>query len=459
MAKFIRFLQTLDYIRFVLGICIMVDGYPLIFFFRDALRFAPGSSTFTALCFGMGLIMMIPFTVLRRLYRPNEQLFWVGIAFLLLSITYMYVYPEPGGSDKPRELIWYAFIFIFLFLLISIPNDIIRVAIPVIVFFTLVSNLGLIYSLIKDPSWAIGQRATIVLNNSDDGSGNPHVFARNAYMGVVACAIWLMRPDTNFLFRLLSLFAGILNIIILVLTQTRSSVVALLVATALFMAINVRPAQIRTAIRGLFRPIPIIVMAAGVIGVILFFRRYGDVYSVLYGYVLNFMDRNLENIYAFLGLHAKGVDYRAALDDSVANRANNFNFLLNTFLGHAHMLIFGYGYKFSYLDVPIMEAFTDLGLAGLLLFGGINVMVLRQCIRVMYQNPNPWNTFLAYFYILVFVQVFTGGRPFEVTFWFPLALMIRFMGVEHLFPAYLMDHPEPKPIEESPFVVVANGQS
>ena len=454
MANLIRLLQRLDYIRIVVGICILVDGYPIIFFFRDALRLAPGSTAFTAVAFAAGLVLMVPFTILRRLYRPNMPMFWVGLGFLVLCIIYMYIYPGPGPKEYGREMTYYAFIFIFLFLMINIPNDIITVAIPVIVFFTLVSNLGLVYALITDPTWAIGQRATIVLNNSEDGSGNPHVFARNAFMGIVACAIWLMRPNTNFLFRLLSLFAGVLSIAVLVLTQTRSAIVALIIALFFFIVFNVRPAQIRTAVRSIFKPGPIIVMCIGVVGIILFFRRYDDIFTVLSVYVTGFVDRNLENVYAFLGLQSQGAAYKAVLDDSVANRSANFGFLNNIIIGHMHMLILGYGYKYQYLDIPMIEALTNMGILGFLLFGGINVMILYHSIRIMRTNPNSLSVFLAYFFMLILVQLFTNGRPNEMFFWIPLGMMIRFMGIEHLFPAYLSE--QPATVESDQYAVVSN---
>lgn len=449
MNKFLRFLQTLDYMRMVVGICILVDGYPLIFFFRETLKLAPGSTAFTAAALAGGLVLMIPFTVLRRLYRPNITMFWMGVAFILLCIFYMYVYMgDSAFKDYGKDLIYYAYTLIFLFLLINVPNDIIRVFIPVVVLFTLVSNLGLIYSLITNPNWAIGQRATITLGDSDDGSGNPHAFSRNAFMGVVACAIWLLRPQTNVLFKLLALFSGVLSIAVLVLTQTRSAIVALVIAIVFFMYFNVRPAQIRSTVRGLVKPVPILIMALGLIAIILFFRRYYDAYAVLYGYVIAFMERNVENVYALLGMKVKGAGYQAALDASAANRSVSALFFTNVLEGHIHMLIFGYGYKYSYLDVPIIEALADLGILGFVLFGGLNAMVIYHAVRIMSRNPNPLSVFLAYFYMLVLVQLFTNGRPFEISFWFPLALMIRFMGVEHLFPAYLSDRPTPVPNDQ-----------
>lgn len=446
MTNLVRLLQKLDYMRMVVGICIILDGYPLIFFFRETVGLAPGSTAFTALALAGGLLLMVPFTVLQKLYRPNVTMFWMGISFLLLCIFYMYFYnPNPFFQLSGKHMIYYVYIVIFLFLLINIPNDIIPVFVPVVVLFTLVSNLGLVYSLITDPTWAIGQRATITLNNGGDpGSGNPHAFSRNAFMGVVACAIWLVKPKIHIFFRLLTLFAGVLNIAVLVLTQTRSAIVALIAALALFLYFNVRPAQIRTAVRSVFKPIPILVMAAGVVGVMFFFQRFSFVLEVLTSYVFSFAERNLETLYALLGLKSQGAAYKAVLDDSTANRSESAMFFRNVLAGHVHMLILGYGYDYLYLDVPILEALTNYGILGFALFGGVNGLVLYHSWKIMRQNPNPLSVFLAYFYMLILIQIITNGRPNEISFWFPMALMIRFIGIEHLFPAYLSEKTPPE---------------
>lgn len=457
MRKFLYFLQTLDYMRMVLGICILLDGYPLIFFFRDELRLAPGSTMFTAVALAMGLVLMVPFTVLRRLYRPNITMFWMGISFLLFCIAYMYLFnPYPQVTDFTKDMIYFAYVIIFLFLLINIPNDIIRVFVPVVILFTLVSNLALVYALLTNPNWVIGMRATIVLGEGDEASGNPHAFSRNAFMSIIACAIWMVRPQTNFLIRLFCFFSGAFSLAILILTQTRSSVVALIIAVIFFLSFNVRPAQIRTMVKGLFKPVPIITICLGIIGLMFFFRKYYDAYAILYGYVVAFIERNMENVYALLGMKAKGADYKAVLDGSAANRSVSATFLNNVLVGHQYKLILGYGYKYLYLDIPVVEALTNQGILGFILFGGLNAIAVYHSVRVMRTNPNPLNTFLAYFYTLLMVQLFTNGRPYEISFWFPLAMMIRFMGVEHLFPAYLSDRPHL--LNEEQYQVVTNGQ-
>lgn len=453
MVKFLRLLETLDLMRIVVGICILVDGYPLIFFFRETLHLAPGSTVFTAAALAGGLVLMVPFTILRRLYRPNMTMFWMSISFLLFCLLYMGVYVGEGGfTEFGKDLIYYTYIFIFLFLLINIPNDIIRVIIPVVVIFTLISNLGLIYSLLTNPSWAVGMRASITIGGDDEASGNPHAFSRNAFMGVVACAIWLLRSETSVIFRLLAFFAGILNVVVLVLTQTRSAIVALILAVAFFLYFNVRPAQIRQTVRSLLTPIPLIVMGIGFIGVLFLMRRFSDGYAILYGYFVAFVERNLDNVYAILGLNAAGASYQATLDDSAANRSISALFFSNVLEGHAHMLILGYGYKYLYLDVPVLEALTNQGILGFVLFGGVNALAMYHTLGVMRRNPNQLSVFLAYFYMIILVQLFTNGRPYEISFWFPLALMVRFMGVDHLFPNSLSNHPATK--ADDSFVVV-----
>ena len=431
--------------RMVVGICIVVDGYPIIFFFRETLKLAPGSTVFTALILAGGLVLMVPFTALRRLYRPNMTMFWLGMGFIALSIFYMFFYNGHAASfdDYGRDLLYYVYILLFLFLLINIPNDVIRVFVPVVVLFTLVSNLGLIYSLITNPTWSVGQRATITFasDNTDDGSGNPHVFARNAFMGLVACVIWLVRTQTGTFFRLVCFFAGIINVAVLILTQVRSAILALLIVVVLFCYYNVRPAQIRSAVRGLFKPVPVLIILIGTISVYYFFQRYYDIYSTLYGYALGFAERNLENVYALLGFKVAGANYRAVLDDSVANRTLSAAFFLNALAFETDMLILGYGYKYTYLDVPILEAATSMGILGFYLFGAINAMSLYYSLRAMRRNPTSLNAFLGYFYIYIFVTVCTGGRPYDTSFWYPLSLMIRFMGIDHLFPDYLKNNP------------------
>ena len=367
----------------------------------------------------------------------------------------------PGFDEHGVDIFYFLFAFIFLLLLTNIPNDIIEVALPVIIIFTVVSNIALVYALVTDPTWSVGQRAVINYSSTETGerSGSPHDFARNALMSIIVCGSWIFRPQTGFLLRVVCLFFAVFGAAILVMTQTRSSVIALGLIIILFLAVNARPAQIRRTLRGLFRPMSLLTMAIFIGGLSVLLRRFGDVYGILYGYAVAFIERNLENVYAALGMRSAGVAYKATLDASAANRAVSTDFFSNVIIGHLEMLILGNGYKFLYLDIPLLEAFVNHGILGLLLFGSMNVVMLWQSFRAMQTNLNPLTTFLAYFYVLVFVQLLTNGRPYEIYHWLPLGLMIRFVGLESRFPVRLWNRPPVIVYEGYAMPMAASSQS
>jgi hypothetical protein len=150
--------------REALGICIVVFGSPTIFFLRDTLKLAPGKSWFSAGFLILGMAMMIGPTFLRKMYRPNETLFKIGISFLLLSLFYYFFYNPFASSryyDPVKEFSYLTIIFIFLFLLTNISNEIKDTLVSTIAVVTFVGSVALILSLFLNPNYVLGQRATV----------------------------------------------------------------------------------------------------------------------------------------------------------------------------------------------------------------------------------------------------------------------------------------------------------
>jgi hypothetical protein len=443
----LAFFRLLGLIRMAVGMMLVIDGTPLIYFAKQTLKIGTNSSVFTALVLVFGFVLMIPFSILRRLYRYNTVLMMLGIGALLYMIFYMLVFSSDLLGETNKDLIYFAYVFIFLFLLVNLPNDVLAVFVPVVIVFTLVSNLALVYSLIRDPTWVVGQRAAILIGDGDDRSGNPHAFARNALMGIIACGIWTAQPRINLLFRVGSGLLLVVNTAILIATQTRSSVLALIVMVGLFAYFNLRPAQIRQFARGLVRPWSLVLIGVLILSMPYVIQRNYGLYSLVAGYAETFFAKNIDNVYALLGLKASGVGYTATLDDSAANRSVSITLLSNILLGHQERLLFGYGYKAFYLDVPIVEALVTLGLFGFLLYGSFVGLTAWYSLRAMRYNFNPMSTFLAYFFVYLFVTQLTNGRPNEISYWHPFCLMIRFLGVETRLPAWLWTAPADAPTE------------
>ncbi|MGA0558494.1 O-antigen ligase family protein [Larkinella sp. VNQ87] len=436
--------RNLNLMRYVVGIMIVIDGYPLIFFFKETLRLAPGSTAFTAAFLALGFIMMIPFHFLYKLYRLNTTLLKQALLFFAVIIFHMAFFRDQWFKDATMDTIYYIYVVLFLFLLVNIPNEIIKVFIPITVAFTVVSNLALVYALLTDPTWSIGQRAAIQFGEGEYRTGNPHVFARNALMSVVACAIWAFQPSTGFFGRILSFFACVFGMGILVMTQTRSSIVALILIIGLFFVFNVRPRQIKQVIRGLFRPASLVLIGVAFVGLSVFMQRNADLIAILYGYAVAFIERNMENVYALLGIKVQN-QFTATFDASAGNRATSFQYLSNILEGHLHVVITGQGYKSTYLDVPLMEALINHGILGFVTFAAFCFSCLFYSLKTMRDNTDTLSIFLAYFFIMLFVQLFTNGRPYEISFWHPFCLMIRFIGISHLYAPDLRSQPMVSP--------------
>ncbi len=66
------------------------------------------------------------------------------------------------------------------------------------------------------------------------------------------------------------------------------------------------------------------------------------------------------------------------------------------------------------------------------------MIVLSHAFYAMRVNPHPLSSFLGYFYLYLFVLMFTNGRPYDIYLWHPYALMIRFLGVEKYLPTRLL---------------------
>jgi hypothetical protein len=88
--------------------------------------------------------------------------------------------------------------------------------------------------------------------------------------------------------------------------------------------------------------------------------------------------------------------------------------------------------RHDYLDVPILESWVNHGIFGFVFFASFNFFLFIYAIREVKRYTNPLTTFLAYFFLSMMVLLVTGGRPYDIAFWFPYSVMIRFLGIRYL---------------------------
>ncbi|GAA4404299.1 hypothetical protein GCM10023187_21400 [Nibrella viscosa] len=428
-----RLIYRLDLMRMCLGIFLLIDGFPLIFYIKEFLRVAPGSTTFTAIFILVGLIIMIPISMFRKLYKPNVTLFWFLLAFLVWCMAYMFFYNR-GDNERTKDLIYYSYVIAFLIILVNVPNTVNREIVIVGALFALVSNLALIHALIADPTWTIGQRAAILYGEGDNRTGNPHVFSRNAQIGMVCSLIWAYRSNAGIFVRSFGLILAFFNLIILVLTFSKGAILSTLIALGLFAAANFNAKTMRNMGRQLVSPTGIAIMLIPFIAFQYFIYKRPDIWGIILSYGFAIYDRFSENILALLADRSANAG-PVELDASSANRVVSFHFANLALEGHAHRLIFGFGYKFQYMDVPVLETLICLGIFGFLLYSTMLVKFMIHAVRIIFKGGIEIELFIAFLYIFVFVNYFTGGRPYEMANLLPLCLFVRFLGI--YYPDYV----------------------
>src|SRR5690606_19514369 len=111
-----------NYLRYSVGISMMINAFPLIFFVRDTLGIGPASSVFTGVFFALALLLMVPSNLRLVAYNANILLFpFAGFLFALLVYYCCFIkYHGKGASD----VVNFAYAFAFLFLRLYARNDI-----------------------------------------------------------------------------------------------------------------------------------------------------------------------------------------------------------------------------------------------------------------------------------------------------------------------------------------------
>ncbi|MES2519788.1 MAG: hypothetical protein V4585_16855, partial [Bacteroidota bacterium] len=321
----------------------------------------------------------------------------------------------------------YMFIFTFFILLLSVSNDIKDYFLPIVVFLTFLGSVCLIYSMATNPYFIIGQRASVVFGDgSTTASGNPHVYARNAFGGVFAS--YLMLRSKNFLWKVFSLSNLVLSVVVLVLTQARSILLAFFFTVAIFCYYNISAKSVKNVFVGIFKPQNLILIILLFSGFTYFISTQAKLVSIINLYYDAFTITFTKAILTATGMaeDAKSIDY------SAMGRVNSFAEFKKIFFETPWQLILGKGYRFLYMDIPLLETWIDCGIVAFISFATLNWVIFKEALRAIKDGTNPLTTFLGYFYMCYFVGLFTGGEPYGTPYWFIFCMMIRFLGIKYL---------------------------
>ncbi len=413
-------LKTLTMNRIALGVAIFTLGQQVIFYLKER---AHRGSEFTAACLIIGMVLMIPPGFFTRRYSTNRTLTALLLSWMGIAIVNMYLHAPAGGAylDLFRENSNYVFTLVFLLLLTYTPEEISPHFALMAVLVTLAGNLLLFYSLMTNPNYILGMRATIFYGDGESG-GNPHVAARNGFAGFIAAVI-LLRKNNLFL-KLLAFANAGLSLAAIVMAQTRIMLLCMGLVGLIFLFYNARPRNIKAFGKTLRQPTNLAFLAiTGTATYLLVFQT--PLYDLLQNYALSFFESFLRAT-STASTVFRGPSMEDA-DASASYRVTTIGFFREVLVGRPLTLVFGAGYKLLYMDVPLLQAFHDCGIAGLVTFGGFLYVASKHCLRIFKNPPNELSLFMAYFFVPTLVGTFVGGLPYDTSFLFIFALIARFI--------------------------------
>ena len=414
--------------RQAIGLSLIWIGPPIIFFIRDIIGFG-GSTAFTGLMYFIGCILLFsakPFSFLRRV---NPLLALLGYSFLGLAFLYFVLFNQEKTSFG-SDVINFGILFVLIILLFRMDDEI-QDFLPVfILLFTLLANFALIYSISTNPNYVLGIRATIQYNTgSSEYSGNPQIFGRNGVIGMIISLLFMVKNQEGLvggkskIIAITSHFNFTLSFIVLVLTQTRGNLISIvgILLFFLFLKPSTNKAKKGQSSKGIVWTYYLFFLSA-----VIYLNNRFQIYDkvVMYYDQILFVVNRAINTGVTMG---KAGDN----DPSAMGRVDNIEFVQKEFLYKPYNFILGNGFKYKYLDIPILEVWVNFGVLGLLLFVLFNVYILVSITKAI-RSDSIFQNFIALLYLNVFITLFTSGRPVDTIYWIFYLIVIRFINVNNV---------------------------
>src|SRR5690606_21146056 len=90
-----------NYLRYSVGISMMINGFPLIFFVRATLVLGLASCVFSGVFFALALLLILPNKLELVAYKPNILLYQFASLLFGLLVYYFFfiIYSGKGASD------------------------------------------------------------------------------------------------------------------------------------------------------------------------------------------------------------------------------------------------------------------------------------------------------------------------------------------------------------------------
>ncbi len=406
-------------------------GSGFIFFIRTLLPTLGNPSLITLLFQGLSLLFMFTNRSFKTLYKGNYILF-LSFSLFMLYATIFFVLKNGEPGYKYMNILYLTLSTIYLILLHQLDYSLSKYLLKSILILTCLINLGLIYSIATNPYYVIGMRATVSFASNDSNvfTGNPHIYARNALNSLIVSLIFLFRyKESKLLSYVFYWICFLLSIAVLFLTLVKTAIVIAPFIIILIFFSNKGIYDNSKLMKENSTKRLKIVSSLVILLILMFSFNLNKLIDLLnnYGNIgINLLNNSINTI---LGSSAEG---NSVVDSSTLTRVQNLNYVKDLFTNHPMFFIFGNGFRYFYVDVPIVELFLNFGVIGLGLYCFWLFLLYFFSFKNISENQDSFQLFISVYIISTTVSLFTQGRPMEYGTYIHAAFFIRFLYTHKL---------------------------
>lgn len=431
-------INSIEKYRKAFALSFFFFGLPIVYFLRDGIKLAPGNKVFTAALTLGALFAAIPLKSYKRIYIPNIKILTFTLIYWFFGILYLAIYaPNMGWFTSPvveSVNIFMILASVYIFSTVSF-NEIKDTFLPFTVIVSVVGCLGLLFIILRNPTYVIGMRAGIAFDTGDESAevwSNPHIYGRAAFAGIVGIII-LLKAKLSFIKKMALYGGALICFIVLVLTQSFQTFIAFGIFGMLYTYYNVNAGTFYRIYKWIFswKGLLLFSIIAYAIFYLWNYTRFNEI-------AINLSDKIFErfgkvgNIFSDSKTSAAAAKYvGSAADESASQRITNITQVFTTIAdnwesGYWFRVIIGNGYHHFYVDSPIFQTFNDLGVIGFVSYLIIHIVIIRWALKEFKAKNSLVVLFLSYFFVHTFVQDFVFGMPYDYQRWTYFLFLGRF---------------------------------
>lgn len=395
-----------------IGFLLIIDGIYISNIMHEVFSFFPKELSSIIMFIGVLLIADWNNVFQIKFPRLTSKVFFLAV-FQLYLMFYLILYSNAYISDSfGKDTLYCLFAIALTFSAASIDRSQRLCILPKMLFYVNFLLLVLLtYIVLNDSSYSVGVR--YVLSSGGD--------AITLALGCTTFAITILIYEVkNIIERVMKILSSVLVIACTIFFQTRVALFGVILVLIIYCALN-NKISINISKKKIIRCGILILSTILLSKILMQYQFFQDGWTLMY-------NRTLKGILTFLGINNDfGVDASAV--NRTMTMAQSWEIIYSRGILQT---LFGNGYMTLYVDVPILQAFLDLGLIGGIMYSffivilPINLLFSRKKKQVFRADEDLWMQYMLFIFLTVQViaKQIISALPYGADVYWPAILCL-----------------------------------